>query len=302
MPKVVVEMEEAGAGKVMTSEGSPLVPGQKKRETDEQATEPEETTSEADVTADIRRKAVWRKGSPDPQLKAKAEGPGGFYGYLAVWGNVDLGGEVMVKGCFAKSLADEPDRKWPLMVRHVAYGGDVTEMVGYFTAKEDDFGLAIDATYLQTDLAQETRAKTDQELARGLSVGYREITVTEGKEDGELVRYIEEAALLEGTVTLIPMNEKAVITAVKSLTSSDALEVIRAASHDGLAGKHLDLDRERAKALLGELEEAHELLSRYLAPAPSEQAADRSHADGLSGARRKRLALTAARARARNIL
>jgi len=249
----------------------------------------------------LRKKAVRRAESPNPRLKAKqaeddAEGPGGFYGYLAVWNTVDLGGEVILPGAFSKSLTQHDT--FPLMVRHALWGGDVSEIVGSFTAKEDDYGLFIDATYLDTPAAQETRQKTDRGIARGLSVGYREINVRRQQMDGRSVNALVEGALIEGTITIVPMNEQAIITATKSLTESRALEVLRAAHADGPGHEPAPEFRERAKELLGELDEARELLSGYLTPQPSTEAEDRLPDSGDVEMRRKRLHLAKAHARA----
>lgn len=244
----------------------------------------------------LRRKAVVRAESPDPQMESKADGgPGGFYGYVAVFNNIDWGGEVILPGAFRKSLAEHD--QFPLMVRHATLGGDVSQIVGSFTAKEDDYGLWIDATYLDDDLAQSTREKTDKRIARGLSVGYREIAGRHGEVDGQDAWLIEEAALIEGTITIVPMNEKAVITATKSLIHSRALETLRTACADGPGRGRADLDRESAESLLVEIEEAGKLLRGYLSPQPSGKGQDRLRDSGDVEARRKRLGLARARAR-----
>ena len=45
-------------------------------------------------------------GSDCLESKIEVAEDGTFKGYAAVFGNKDLGGDVCVKGCFAKSLAD----------------------------------------------------------------------------------------------------------------------------------------------------------------------------------------------------
>jgi len=254
--------------------------------------EPPEFKTAVDLLA---KRAVKAMASAAPDIQAKGEGDtGGFYGYLAVYGNVDYGGDMFMPGAFAKSLKEHDT--WPLMVKHAAYGGDVTEVVGSFTAREDEHGLFIDATYLDTPLAQETRAKTDAGIARGLSVGYREIRAEDIELEGRMVRAIHEAALIEGTITLVPMNELAMITGTKKEVVDRATELVRLACAVVPGRTQAADDVEGAKRLLAQLEESAEGLRGLLASCPSGEGQDRVIADGLVELRRKRLRLAKARA------
>ena len=160
------------------------------------------------------------------RLKAKAidpkapDDPGWIEGYLAVFGNVDCQGERIIRGAFAKTIQERiPAGKVYLMTRHIAYGGDTKDAVGIITeAREDDYGLWIHAKLFSTDDAQELRAKINQGMKPGLSVGYRVFQYSMSKEGAaqETVINLEELGLEEGTVTLNPANEKAGVTAAKN--------------------------------------------------------------------------------------
>jgi HK97 family phage prohead protease len=169
----------------------------------------------------------------DPKLKAKAieqgaADPGWIEGYAAVWNNLDRQNEVMVKGCFARSIAQAvPAGKVKLMATHFRDGGDALECIGTITqAKEDDYGLWIHADLASTDDAQNIRAKVVEGHISSLSVGYVpirwEVRNTE-MENGEVVQTIAhlETRLAEVTTTVRPANELATITAAKSENHTD---------------------------------------------------------------------------------
>ena len=148
------------------------------------------------------------------------EGNGWLEGYLAVFGNVDRTGERFLPGAFAKTVAERvASGRVPLMAKHICYGGDVVDVVGIISqAKEDDYGLWIHADFDDDAFSQAIRSKCTKGLAWGLSVGYELIRWAESQIDGgKYVLDLMEAKLLEGTITVSPANELAVITAAKSL-------------------------------------------------------------------------------------
>jgi HK97 family phage prohead protease len=158
----------------------------------------------------LAAKALAAQAGETPAL----QDAGWIEGYLAVWGNVDSQGEVMVRGCFARSIQQVvPAGKVPLMVRHFANGGDVLDSIGTITqAREDDYGLWIHADLDAGDVAQQVREQVLAGRVTGLSVGFQ--TLRAELRDG--VVYQTECKLLEGTVTMRPANEKAQITGAKT--------------------------------------------------------------------------------------
>jgi len=191
----------------------------------------------------------------DARLKAKAidaeasNDNGWIEGYLAVFGNVDQGGERIVKGAFSKSIRERvPAGKVPLMVSHFMYGGDTNEVIGTITeAREDDYGLWIHAELSSVQLAQDTRQKVLEGHVKGLSVGYSLIRWEEKKDGDSYVMDLLECKLLEGTVTVKPMNESAVITAAKAV--SDAARAVGAPGDGRLTPESLVGVGEAARAL-----------------------------------------------------
>jgi HK97 family phage prohead protease len=140
-------------------------------------------------------------------------------GYVAVYGNIDSYGDRIVRGALAKSISERvPAGKVPLVTRHFAHGGDGEDAIGLITqAREDDYGLWIHAEYSADPEAQRMRAKIEEGIVWGLSIGYELVKWQEVKEGERYVLEILEMKFLEGTVTCRPANELAVITAAKSL-------------------------------------------------------------------------------------
>jgi HK97 family phage prohead protease len=160
------------------------------------------------------------------EAAADATDPGWVEGYAAVWDNIDLQNQIMLKGCFARSVKEAvPAGKCKLMVRHYRDGGDVMECIGTITeAKEDDFGLWIHAIYSRTKLAQEVRQQINDKHVKGLSVGFMPLrwdVRNEEQENGDIMQIVahRECKLGETTVTCRPANELAEITAGKSMQS-----------------------------------------------------------------------------------
>ena len=149
--------------------------------------------------------------------------PGFIQGHGAVWDNVDLQGEVMRRGAFAKSIKERiPTGKVKLMVKHFAHGGDVMELIGTITkAEEDAKGLFFHADLAKTQLAQETRQLVMDGHVDGASVGFMPIQWGFIKV-GELEDIIEhkESKLFEITVTVMPANELARLTGAKTLEAA----------------------------------------------------------------------------------
>lgn len=110
------------------------------------------------------------KTSPLRGFKALDDGKGEFEAIVAVFGNIDLGGDRIVKGAFADSLKawEQKGRPIPVVFSHMwghldAHIGEVTE------AKETDEGLHIKA---QLDMDDPPAAKVFRLMKRGTLVEF----------------------------------------------------------------------------------------------------------------------------------
>lgn len=159
-------------------------------------------------------------------------------GHGAVFGNVDLGGDVILRGAFAESLEEHarddttPQMFWMHNWEKVAGRWD--------DMREDDYGLAVKGTLAPTQLGDEMRALLKMKAVRGLSIGYL-IKDAEYKDDG--VRVLKSLDLIETSLVSLAMNPLAQVEAVKARLSAageyvpTAREFERKLRDVGLSGK-----------------------------------------------------------------
>ena len=147
-------------------------------------------------------------------LEIKALSDREFEGHGSVFGNVDLGGDVVVPGAFKRSLADHrkagtlPQMFWMHKPDQVA--GAWTDM------REDAKGLYVRGELADTVLGNEMRTLLKMKAVRGLSIGYRTID-SDFSRDGE--RILKEVDLWEVSLVSLAMNPLAKVEASKSRLS-----------------------------------------------------------------------------------
>ena len=141
------------------------------------------------------------------------ENKGMFEGYASVFGNKDLGNDVVQAGAFRKSLRGKSPKKIKMLFQH-----DTKEPIGVYTQiKEDGQGL-----YVKGQLAMNTqKGKEVYELMKmgaidGLSVGYRVDAKGYHYDERGKRRMLKEVDLMEISAVTFPMNPKARISAVKA--------------------------------------------------------------------------------------
>jgi hypothetical protein len=136
-------------------------------------------------------------------------------GYGSVFGNVDLGGDVIARGAFLNSLEEHaaagsmPAMFWMHDMKQVP--GRWDEMA------EDSNGLVVNGTLADTGLGNEMRTLLKMKAVRGLSIGFY-IRDADYKEDG--VRVIKSVELIETSLVSLAMNPLAQITQAKSRLSA----------------------------------------------------------------------------------
>lgn len=168
----------------------------------------------------------------DARFKLDDDDAGGFTGYGSVFGNVDLGGDRIVRGAFAKHLAGFVSEGF------IAEGHDWRGLgIGYVAdAKEDDYGLAIAVKYFSDDGSQAVRRKVSERMnagkSVGLSIGYyvHDAQAVEDP-DGRMVYELREVEVKEVSVVTVPMNPYAGVTSAKGvLTLPEEAEVVESAT------------------------------------------------------------------------
>lgn len=145
------------------------------------------------------------------ELKARDDG-WTFSGYASTFGNVDHGGDVVLRGAFTKSIERRPSPK--LLWQH-----DVGEPLGkVLSLREDDRGL-----YGEFKISKTARGHDAYQLLRdgaidSMSIGY----IPEEQEfKADDIRELKSVDLLEISVVSIPMNAEALITMVKAASRTD---------------------------------------------------------------------------------
>jgi HK97 family phage prohead protease len=146
------------------------------------------------------------------ELKSiSAEEPGTFEGALSTYGNVDLTGEAVQAGAFTKTLKDSGGTV-PLFLNH-----DHEHQVGVLKLHDTPTALAAKGRFnLDLPLARDAYSNLLFNQKHGvksaLSIGFRTI---KDRVEGN-VRHLLELSLKEGSLTLFPANEQALVNAVKS--------------------------------------------------------------------------------------
>ena len=135
---------------------------------------------------------------------------GSFSGYASLFGKADLGGDVVMAGAFAKSLAARGARSIKLLYQH-----DPNEVIGIWSeVMEDGRGLYVRGRILE-DLSRgrEVLALMRAGALDGLSVGYKTLQSKKDPRTGH--RLLTEIDLWEISVVTFPMLPDARISEVK---------------------------------------------------------------------------------------
>lgn len=147
-----------------------------------------------------------------------------FSGYGAVFGNVDDGGDLIVKGAFKDTLREiKKTGQWPdMLMLHGGWGMGVADMtpIGVWTSmEEDDFGLKVEGKLADTPRgieAYKLMKMTPRPAITGISIGYVAKEFVVGTKPGEPPRTLKKVNLYELSLVTRPMNGKARVEAVKN--------------------------------------------------------------------------------------
>jgi HK97 family phage prohead protease len=196
-----------------------------------------------------------------PSLEFKRQSlteAGEFVGLASVFGNVDLGGDVVERGAFTKSLAKHAaDGSKPALL----WAHDMREPIGALTGiKETGAGLEVvgKLTLAVPRAAQAHALLRDGALA--MSFGY---SAKNYDYDRDGVRHLREVDIAEASLVAAPMNRRAQVRSVKSALAVDLLEEsIR---------ERFDVSNREARRLASAAWAAHD---RKHQPQESQQVAD----------------------------
>lgn len=147
------------------------------------------------------------------EVKEIAE-DGTFSGVASVYDVEDLGGDIIEKGAFKKTLSENPTV--PILWQHQS-----AEVIGSGEVKESGARVLLAGKLdLEDPTAQKAYRKLKSKLIKGLSIGFQAIKAKweELEEDGhtKYIRRIQELKLWEVSVVTFPMLPQAQVTRVKS--------------------------------------------------------------------------------------
>ena len=140
-----------------------------------------------------------------------------FKGYASTY-DLDRGGDIIVRGAFDKTLAENASQV------KILYMHKQDSPIGKpMLMKADEKGLYIEGKISDTALGKDVKILMQDGVITSMSIGFMTKEV-DYNSDG--VRLIKELELIEFSLVTYPMNEKAIITQVKNALDPRELEHI----------------------------------------------------------------------------
>jgi HK97 family phage prohead protease len=137
-------------------------------------------------------------------------GSGVISGYASLFGETDLGGDLIVKGAFADTLRRNGARRVRMLFQH-----DPAQPIGVWDEiREDTMGLRVRGRLsLRVEKAREVWALIQDGGIDGLSIGFKAVSARRDARTG--IRRLERIDLWEISVVTFPMLPEARIAATK---------------------------------------------------------------------------------------
>ena len=163
----------------------------------------------------------------DSEIKAvKGQNFGYIKGYASTFGNIDRGGDIVMRGAFVKSIEDyrQQSKLIPMCFQH-----SMMDMIGGFDPikmREDEKGLYVEGEInLDVGRGKEVYALTKQGVIDSMSIGYTSEDSDVENEGEKLVRKLKEVKLWEISAVGVPMNPEARITDVKAEKIGESISI-----------------------------------------------------------------------------
>lgn len=139
-------------------------------------------------------------------------------GYASTWTKTpDSYGDIVIKGAFTETLKKRKatGHPFPLCFNH-----DFDQIIGaVFEAEEDDYGLKISASFLNTPAAQEKRELVKEGIVWQFSFAYSVLGAeqpTEEEKKQGIWQKLTKLDLYEVSLVPVPANQTAVVTDIKN--------------------------------------------------------------------------------------
>ena len=156
------------------------------------------------------------------ELKLAAD-DGTFTGYGSVFNIEDKGGDIVIPGAFAESLASQKTAgRLPAML----WQHRQAEPIGVYTSMEEDaVGLKVTGKLaLKTARGAEAYELMKMGALSGMSIGYRSRDDSYDRVTG--VRTLKKLDLVELSLVTFPMNDASRVSGVKTIEELDSLSEI----------------------------------------------------------------------------
>jgi HK97 family phage prohead protease len=177
------------------------------KETEKQMTEVLDQNNQENETKYFDINCEWKVYGNDDD-----EEDGKFSGYASIFGNKDLGNDIVEKGAFASSLRKKSPKQIKMLFMH-----KTDEPIGvYEKMEEDEKGLRVEGKLaLGTQRGKEVYELMKMGAIDGLSIGYRVDAKGYNYDDDGKKRRLKNVDLMEISAVTFPMNPKARIRKVK---------------------------------------------------------------------------------------
>tara|TARA_R100000664_G_C2753190_1_gene140574 strand:+ start:1346 stop:1987 length:642 start_codon:yes stop_codon:yes gene_type:complete len=142
----------------------------------------------------------------------ETEEDGSFEGYASIFGNKDLGNDVIKQGAFTNSIKSKKPKSIKLLYQH-----KTDEPIGVVDSlEEDNKGLKIKGRLaMGTQRGKEVYEFMKMGALDSMSIGYKLSPDGYKYDDKRKKRVINEVDLMEVSMVTFPMNPRAKITKVK---------------------------------------------------------------------------------------
>jgi HK97 family phage prohead protease len=161
---------------------------------------------------------------------------GSFEGLASVYGNVDLGGDVVEPGAF-KEFNLTKDGQIRILDGH-----NTRAPIGKARLTDTHLGLAVKGTLeMAVARAREVHALMKAGIIDGLSIGF-DILPDGAQTDEKGIRHISKIKLWEVSTTAFPMNQAATVSGVKEIARCTSIREV-----EDLLREAVGLSRTQAK-------------------------------------------------------
>ena len=175
-------------------------------------------------------------------------------GYFSTWDTIDTYNERMMKGCYAKSIAENGPASTRPRIQHLYNHNswDGMPIAKIDVLKEDEIGLYFESVFAKTQRGNDVLTLYQEGILREHSVGYKTIQVR--RMEGQPAE-VQEVKLYEGSTVLWGANEDALLVGIKSAPEAmdyikNIRRVLRSASISDEVGSMLELNLRSLESLV----------------------------------------------------